>query len=465
MGRYSEAEQYFIQCIQQAPSYAEAHCNLGTIYQSINKFSEAVASYRAALRLKPNFYGAYSNLLFCLNYIKGLPAQYLLDEAKAFGSLVSSQARPKYGRWDAIKPRSILRVGFVSGDFKNHPVGYFLESFIGDIERNDIKLYAYSTQPTRDEHTDRIQRHFDVWRPVFGLSDKVAAELIHSDNIDVLIDLSGHTAHNRLAIFSYKPAPVQATWLGYFATTGLPEMDYIIGDPYLLPQPESIHFTERPWQLPSSWFCMTPPSLIELQQLPALNAGHVTFGCFGNLSKVNDDVLDTWGKILIRAPTTKLFLKSNQLKDSTVVSDLISRFSQRGIDESRLILEGPSPRSNYLLAYKKVDLVLDTFPYPGGTTSVEAISMGVPVLTLRGDRFLAHLGESIVANTGLSELVATDIEDYVSKAFSYTSNLTNLQQLRETLRHKLASTPLFNTKQFASDIKAAFYAMSNGISH
>ena len=383
-----------------------------------------------------------------------------MSEAQIYGFKVSEKSTPKFTEWNFALDTKKLKIGFVSSDLSNHPVGYFVEGLIEYLDPTQFELHAFPVTSLTDDLTDRIKPFFAKWVPIYGMTDQDAATLIHQSGIQVLIDLSGHTSNNRLPIFSYRPAPVQASWLGYFATTGLPEMDYFIGDPHMSPTAEAIYFSEIIWKLPETWFCLKPPNFLDLgSALQALNNEFVTFGSFGNLSKINDKVLETWASVLQRTPKSKLLIKAKQLGDAAQIERLQERFSKFGISTDRLILEGPDLREAYYKAYNRVDLVLDTFPYPGGTTSVDALLMGVPVITLKGDRFLSHLGESIAINAGNPDWIAQDVEDYVKKAVDFSSDLKRLSQERNTLRNRVLKSPLFDTNRFARNFSDALWGM------
>jgi predicted O-linked N-acetylglucosamine transferase (SPINDLY family) len=335
-----------------------------------------------------------------------------------------------------------------------------LEEILSEFDRSRLELIAYPTQSKEDDLTARIKPYFSKWHSLVGLSDEEAAKRIHEDGVHILIDLAGHTAGNRLPVFAYKPAPVQATWLGYFATTGVKEIDYIIGDPYVTPESESDHFVEKIWALPQTYCCFSPPrGAPEVTMLPALANGFVTFGCFNNLAKVNNKVIELWAQVLQAVPTSKLMLKTKALADETVRGRIMGQFQAQGIDPTRLILEGPAPRVELLGAYGKVDIALDPFPYPGGTTSAEALWMGVPVLTKRGDRFLSHVGETIAHNAGQSEWIAQDEAEYVQKAVAFTQDLASLAARRAQMRKTLLQSPLYDAKRFAQHFTEAMWGM------
>ena len=452
LSKYSSAEASIRNAIAIRPSFAEAHNNLGVILQELGRSEDALASYRKATALKPYYFEAYSNLLFTINYIQSRSIDEALQEAKQFGLIVSNRSIPKFTAWNFNSKASKIRVGFISGDLKNHPVGYFTEGLIKNFNKDLFEIISFPTIIKSDDLTIRIKPYFKEWIPIYGKTDLEAATIIYSQNIQILIDLSGHSAKNRLPVFSYKPAPVQITWLGYFATTGLPEMDYILGDPYVTPQSEVSHFSEKIRQLPETYLCFSPPNeQVFISPLPALENGFITFGCFNNLSKMGNVVVKNWASILKAVPNSKLFLKTKQLGDAKVVAEVFSRFAVYDITPDRLVIEGYSPRGDLLVAYNRVDIALDPFPYPGGTTSVEALWMGVPVLTLKGDRFLSHVGESIASNVGNTDWIAINQNDYVAKAVEFSNNLQYLSTMRNRLRHTVLQSPLFDSQHFANN--------------
>jgi len=349
----------------------------------------------------------------------------------------------------------------VSGDMRTHSVGHFLEGVLSHIDPARIELIAYPTNPDEDELTARIRPFFSVWKPLVGLNDGDAARLIHSDGVHVLVDVSGFTAHNRLPVFAWKPAPVQVTWLGLPNTTGMKEMDYVLGDLQATPPENEHHFSEAVWRMPDSYVCFSaPPYPIEVAPLPALSTGYVTFGSFNNLTKMNDAVVELWARILLAVPNSRLYLKTNQLSNAVINEQTLRRFGSHGIAPERLLLRGKlGSIADHLAEYNKVDVALDTFPYPGVTTSVEALWMGVPVLTLHGDRFLSLTAKSVAHHAGLPDWVAIDKDEYVAKAVSFTSNLESLAALRASLRQQVLASPLFDAPRFARNFEDALWGM------
>tara|TARA_B110000008_G_scaffold278689_1_gene323222 strand:- start:237 stop:2240 length:2004 start_codon:yes stop_codon:yes gene_type:complete len=459
LGRLNEAEASYMKAIALKPDYAEAYSNLGNVLKELSKLNEAKASFKQAITLKPDFTSGYSNLLFLYSGFMYEPSHYL-EEARKYYQQIAASVGSKYSSWLCTKNSKNLRIGFVSGDLKNHPVGYLLEELLNQLRGSNLELYAYTTNLISDDLTLRIKPKFTRWQSIVGLSDEVAASKIHDDGIHILIDLSGHTALNRLKVFAWKPAPVQITWLGYFASTGVSDIDYILGDPYVTPVTEANHFSEKIWQLPESFLCFSEPHVdINIGPLPALNNQRVTFGCFTKIARINDQVILTWSKILHSVPDSVLFLKDKNFDTESVQNSFYDRFKLNGIQKERLILEGASPRSEYLAAYNKIDIALSPFPYGGGVTSAEGLWMGVPVITMKGNYFLSHLGESIACNSGLYDWIAIDQEDYVTKAVAFSSDIENLAKLRSMLRAQVLSSPLFDAKRFANYFEAALRKM------
>lgn len=445
-GHHDGALAHFERAVALQPAYALFHSNLAFALKERGRFDEAAASYRRALECDPLNFETRSNLIFMLNY---LPARAdALAEARQFGVLAAQAARP-FTSWKCQpEPDRRLRVGLVSADLRNHPVGYFAQSVLAELGR-DADLVVYANQADDDAVSDIIRSHCQCWRTVRALSDEALAQQIHADAIDVLIDLAGHTAHNRLPVFAWKPAPVCLSWLGYCASTGLAAIDAFVGDPWITPPGAEAQFVEPVLRLPETFLCFTPPALdIAAGPLPALAQGHITFGCFNKPLKVNEAVVALWARVLQAVPGSRLLLKGGPQKA------LPEQFVRHGIAAERLLLEGASPRAEYLAAYNRIDIALDPFPYPGGTTSVEGLWMGVPVLSLRGATALSRQGESLLQNLGLSDWVAADEDDYLARAVAHASDLQALAALRAGLRDRLLKSPLCDAPRFAGHFDA-----------
>jgi len=295
-----------------------------------------------------------------------------------------------------------------------------------------------------------------------GMNDEKSANLIHDDGVNILLDLSGHTSHNRLPVFAWKPAPVQTTWLGYFASTGITEMDYIIADPITVPEHHRGQFIEKVWYLPDTRFCFSPPVTAEelpLSPLPAVDNGYITFGSYQNLAKINDEVLTAWGGVFQELPKAKLRLQNRFFNSESMCEQMQERLAQHGISPDRLILAKFSSRNEYLASYSEIDIILDTFPFNGGTTTCEALWMGVPTVTLAGDTMISRQGVSLLTCAGLTDWIAKDIEEYIAKAQAFTSDLDKLAKFRAGLRQQVSISPLFDGPRFARNFETAMWEM------
>ena len=456
--RFEEALASYQKAILLEPRHAEALNNRANTFKDLKRFDEALASYEKAIEVEPRFFYAHSNLLFTLNYLEKVSVEARVLEAKRFGENAARSTKGRFHSWKPRAPTDTLRIGFVSGDFRNHPVGFFLESVLSNLDRSRLDLVAYSSNDAADDLTRRLKGQFTSYKSLAGKFDAECASLIHADGVQILIDLSGHTAFNRLLVFACKPAPVQVSWLGYFATTGVAEMDYILGDPHVTPVGEEHHFSEKIKRLPETYFCFTPPAdEIDIDELPALKNGYVTFGCFNNFSKINDSVISLWAQILLAVEGSRLLLKAGQLEDPQTVRETLARFQALGVESGRLMFEGQTSRTDNFKAYNRVDIGLDPFPYPGGTTSVEALWMGVPVITKKGECFVSHNGETIAHNSGRADWIALDKTDYVRKAMHFSSDFQALAKIRSTLRRQVLRAPLFDAARFARHFEQAMF--------
>lgn len=432
---------------------------LGNVLSDSGDVKAALAAYARVLEIKPDHETARSSRIFLLNYV-GAPEDEYLREAKAFGQRAADRVPCRFTSWLCSERPARLRVGFVSADLREHPVGYFLENVIAALDLGRVELIAYANHPAIDALTRRIMPRFSRWRAVHAMNDATLARQIYADGMHILVDLAGHTAHNRLGVFSWKPAPVQATWLGYFATTGVAEIDYFLTDPVSLPESSGQGYVERIWQLPCTRLCFTPPREdVAPGPLPALASGALTFGCFSNLAKVSDETLALWAKLVKTVVGSRLFFKSPQLRNEAGVAALQRRLFAHGFDSDRVMLEAAGPREEYLAAYHRVDIVLDTFPYAGGTTTAESLWMGVPVITLAGDRLISRQGASMLHNAGLDDWAARSTAEYLALGIRHASDLPQLAELGAKLRARVLNSPLFDATAFARDLEAAWWGM------
>jgi protein O-GlcNAc transferase len=457
--KFSDAAASYHKVLELDPNSADAYNNLGTAFKDLGELDKALASYRKAMTLKPELLVAHSNLLMVQNYLSEQPPQELVEEARRFGETAAHLAPPPEPLNNSPVPDRCLRVGIVSADLSAHPVGYFIESILAALvteAAGRLEMFAYANSSQSDEVTERIKSPLQGWHPVHDQSDESLAQRIRDDRIDILIDLSGHTGGNRLPVFARRPAPVQISWLGYFATTGVPAIDYLVADPWTLPSQLEQHFTEKILRLPETRLCFTPPTLdLNTMPLPALANGYVTFACFNALPKMGDAVVALWARILQAVPGSRLHLMASQLSEASTRQTTLERFMAQGIDATRLLIQGPMPRIKYLQTYQRVDIALDPFPYTGGTTTAEALWMGVPVLTLAGNTFLSRQGVGLLMNAGLPEWIASDADDYVRRAVAHAGDLQKLSALRAGLRPQVLASPLFDAPRFARHFEAA----------
>ncbi len=458
LNRLNEAAACFRRALTINPDFTEAHYNLGNTLRDMGEIDDALVCYDKALTLNSDYIQAYSNRLYALKLKMGITSLEIRSEAEKFGQYARANAKP-FSNWSILyTPEKCLRVGIVSGDLRNHVLARFLEPVLSNIDKSRIAFVAYNNSFVEDEMTAKLKAYFALWNRVSGLSDDRLASRIYDDKIDILIDLSGHTSRNRLPVFAYKPAPVQSTWLGLFATSGLREMNYIIADPYIAPHHEADFFTEDVWRLPEAFFCAAPPDIpVEPSTPPMLKNGYVTFGCFNQLAKMNDGVVEVWANILQKVPNSKLLLKN--VDGDAMKSGVSARFTAFGVQLDQLILEERSPPAEYYSAFNRVDITLDPFPYTGGMTSLDSLWMGVPVLTHCGERVGSHLGESIAVNAGLADWIAPDNASYISKAISYASDFDKLAKLRANLRNQVLNSPLYDAPRFARHFEVALRGM------
>lgn len=459
-GSLSQAAASFSVALAFAPAFPEAWSNLGNAFKEQGLLDKAFAAYRMALTHRADYPAARSNLLMAQHYATECGNADFLASALDWAARHGASAEPRAfaAPQDAERP---LRVGYVSGDFNSHPVGYFLESVLAAHDRASVKAICYANNSRSDELTDRLKGVADGWREIVGVGDDAVETLIRRDGIDILVDLSGHTAGNRLTLFARRVAPVQVTWLGYFGTTGLPTMDWILADRHVLPPEEERFFTEAVWRLPGSYLCFTPPAEdVPVGPPPLLAMGGVTFGCFNNRAKISPATVALWAQVLKTLPQSRLLLKARQLGDAGVRQALRDQFAAQGVAGNRVRMEGEAPRAEYLASYNRIDIALDPVPFGGGTTTAECLWMGVPVVTRRGDRWAGRIGQSFLETLGLTDrLVADSADDYVAKASSLAGDAAGLADLRAHLRLRLQRSPLCDGPAFARALEQAYRFM------
>lgn len=463
-GALDNAVASYREALQSDTADAVAHCNLGHVMLKCGEIDAAVTHLRRAIAIQPDYFNAHSNLLWALSFGVGDDPTLYVAEARRYGQAVLRAARPfKDWKQQSAAATGRLRIGMVSADFRAHPAGFFLEGILRNINPARLELIAYSMNPQEDDVTARIKASFLKWIPIAGQDDEVVARRIHADGVDILIDLSGHSAGNRLPVFAWRPAPLQVTWLGYLASTGVPGIDYVLVDPVSTPETARSQFTEQVWHLPETLFCFTPPAAhpkTSVTPPPALRNGYVTLGSFQRLNKLSDDTLRLWGRIMSALPQARLWLRNEAVSTKHMHERLLLRLDQAGIASTRVTFGSYCPAwEDYLTAYRDVDLMLDTSPHPGVTTTCEALWMGVPTVTLAKGTTLGRIGASLLTCAGLSEWVAWSDDEYVSLAVKHGSDMGELARLRVVLRQQVAATPLFDAARFALQLEDALFSM------
>ena len=449
------AEKKFKLAIKLNPNFYDAFSDLGILYLDLNRVDESINCFKKAININPNLPSAYHNLFFSFNHLYDFPVDDYFIFLKKYRNIlkVFDKNREKY---TFEKKPNKLKVGFISGDFDDHPVGYFLFDLIKNLEGSDIETFAYSNKFLDNKDISlQFKINFNYWRDVF---DKTDIEIIHkikSDGIHILIDLSGHTNHNRLSIFPSKPAPVQLTWLGSNISTGIPEIDYIIGDKNSFLNIKKKFFTEKFWNMPEVLQCLSKYQInIIYKDTPAIKNGFITFGSFNNITKLNNNVIGVWSEILRKIKNSKIILKHRLLKNNKIKKNIIEKFFFNGVNKNNIILkEGLDSRNKALEIYNEIDIALDPFPYNGVTTSHEAILMGTPVLTKKGQYPYSKMGESLNKNVDMENWIAEDNEDYVSKAIYFSKDINMLSDIKKKLITKIKSSSSFNSNIFADQFK------------
>jgi len=458
-GRLEEAAEHCRAAIAGDPSYAEAHNTLGTVLKDQGRPDDAAACYRDALTLDPSFARAHSNFLFTLNYLDRLDGPAVLAEHIKWAEQQAAGAQgPFRAHRNIPDPGRRLRVGYLSPDFYQHSVAFFIEPILTTHDRRQVEVYGYSSVTRRDAMTARLRGLADHWRDISSFSDDQAADLIREDGIDILVDLAGHTAGNRLLVFARRPAPVQVTYLGYLNTTGMTVMDYRLTDAWCDPVgvSDSLH-TETLVRLPGGLLCFgVPPDSPAVEEPPALKAGGVTFGCFNNSAKITPEVVALWSEVLRAVPDSRLLLKSKQFTDAGTRRYYRDGFQKNGIEPARVEMTGNSKWRDYLASFHQVDVALDPFPYAGGTITCHALWMGVPVITLAGHMGFARTGVGILSAIGLPELIAGSREDYRKKAVELAGDLGRLRQMRAGLRQRMRESTLMDSERWVTSLEERY---------
>ena len=464
---YAATDQYF-HAVNTIKIFLDKESNnpgglflLGHYLMHIGRISEGIKFWEKGLVISPNVKESYSVMIFNMNYLNDIDYKVYHHAIDRLKNLFIKYPNTNIRSEKRIINLEKIKVGFVSGDFNDHAVVHqILEVFRYLSVQKNFDLYAYSNSEKQDSVTYQLKSFFKSWTIVCTLNDSDLLNTLKLDQIDILVDLSGHSKGNRLEVFFNKPSPIQVSWVGYLASTGLKEIDYIIADKNSITEKEEHQFTEKIYRLNNTWTVLKPEYDIPLnKEIPFFRNKYITFGSFNNLQKINNTVTKVWSKILSNVKDSRLILVSSKFKEEDFKKYFSELFINNGVKNSQLIFEGPSERNNLLNKYNSIDIALDTFPYNGGTTSLEASWMGVPVLTKKGNSFLSKCGESINISLGLDDWICGSDLDYINKATEMSKNTDKLQLVKSYLINNRKNFKIFNSKIFADDLAAAFKNM------
>jgi predicted O-linked N-acetylglucosamine transferase (SPINDLY family) len=462
MGNLEESKRHYKKVLDYNPTFVEGNSNMIAILLAQGQHIEAYTYLRKVMSFDQDTLGIKDCLLMHYLYDADIETQEIAAAHREWGERVSAKIVPRKLEWandrDAKRP---LRVGFVSGDFRKHAVMHFLRDVFEVLNSREIELYFYSNNKRSDEITERLQQIAAGWQNIIGLNDDTVVELIQEDSIDILVDLAGHTTDNRLLVFARKPAPIQVTWLGYPYTTGLATMDYRLTDSIADPTDSTDWYSEELFRLPEGFLSFSEiVGVPEPSGPPCMNNGVITFGCFNNNAKITPPVISLWAEILNKVPNSHMFLKNDALRSPSVKEFWKKKFEKHDVSLDRIeLLPRVDHYTDHVSLYRKVDIALDVFPYNGTTTTCEAMWMGVPVVTLRGNSHVGRVGASLLTRVGLEELIAERPEEYVEKAVALAGNKERIAVFSHDLRDRMRRSALGDANWFARTLEQAFREM------
>ncbi len=453
-GDVDAAREMVSRALALAPNLAPAHNNLGQILKDSGEIDEAVSAFRQAVALAPKDEQAHSNLVYSLSFHPGHDDRTIGQESRSWAR-AHAESVPVRTHAAGGEPGRRLRIGYVSPDFRDHCQALFMAPLLANHDSEQVEVHCYADVAVPDGVTERLKGNVDAWRPVYGVGDARVADMIGDDRIDVLVDLTMHMSHGRPLLFARKPAPVQMAWLAYPGTTGQSAIDYRVTDPWLDPPGRGDDlFAELPLRLPDTFWCYDPlDDAVRVGGLPADEAGHITFGCLNNFCKVNEGVLRLWAAVMRAVPESRLLLMAPVGRPRDRVRRLLEA---AGVVPERVQFVDFRPRRRYLETYRRIDLCLDTLPYNGHTTSLDAYWMGVPVVTRVGNTVAGRAGWSQLNNLRLADLAAFDDEQFVATACALAADRPRLRELRTTLRERMRRSPLMDGRRFAAALERLY---------
>ncbi len=455
-GRSIEAISHLQTAIKLAPNHASSYATLGNIIRKKGDFSEAITLYEKALQLNPNLLHVYSSLFFCLLHQPNKSVTEIFQAHTQFGMYVNAARKhaPYHHAAAQYKRKSKLRLGFVSGDMRGHAMAHFIKPIFAGLDRDQFEIFVYNNYPKEDAVSQQIKALITHWSNIFDESDVECARKINADNIDILIDLSGHTAHERLAVFAYKPAPVQMSWMGYPGTTGMNTIDYYILDAHLAPLSKmDEQFTEKLIRLPVSAPFQPYELSPDICELPLNKKGHVTFGNFSRPEKINSFTIELWHKVLLTVPGSQLLIAGLHPDQQESVR---IKFQSAGIDMTRILWHARDEIIEYLNTHNEIDILLDTYPYNGATTSLYAQWMGVPTLTLTGDTVASRQGAAVMGGIGLDDFITDTPALFIDKALYWANHPSELAALRRNMRSSVLNCMARSPQHIVSSVEIAF---------
>jgi predicted O-linked N-acetylglucosamine transferase (SPINDLY family) len=454
-GQLDEAIASYQKAIDLGFNSFEVYSNLGTAVRTAGDIDNAIRYLRRAVELKPCSIACH-NLLYSIHLHPDYDARRIYEEHQRWNRACAEPEAASIAPHENDRtPDRRLRVGYVSPDFRRHSVGGFMLPLLSNHDPAEVEIYCYSDVLRPDAMTAQLRQQTSVWRDISGIRDEQVADIVRTDRIDILVDLTMHLAGSRLLMFARKPAPVQVTYLAYCSTTGLRTMDYRLTDPYLDPPGgDDTVYSEKSHRLPKTYWCYAPqPEAPPVGPLPASTPGHVTFGCLNNFAKISPPVLALWQQLLHVLPASNLILHCDEGRHRQRLRD---QFQAIGVNPQRVQFVHRLPLNQYYELHRQIDIALDPFPYSGGTTTLDALWMGVPVVSLVGQTAVSRGGLSVLSNAGLPELVARTPEQYIRIAADLANDLPQLGRLRSSLRDRMRSSPLLDPATFARDVEQAY---------
>ncbi len=459
-GRLNKAIHYLNTAIKMFPNEPLLWGNLAGNLISLGQTEKAVELLQKVAQMRPEHDIVHSNYFIYSHYLQNFPRAEIFNDIVKWAARNMSPRMAKKHHSNTSDPNRRLKIGYISPDFRNHSVTFFFEPLLEAHDRDKVEVFGYGNVFHHDETTERLKSKFDQYRNVRPLDNKAKAELIESDGIDILVDLAGHSGHTGLYAMAYKPAPIQATWLGYPDTTGMSQVDYKITDAIADPPGSEQYYSEKLFYLPGIFLCYSPCGIQPpLAPSPFIETKHITFGCFNNSSKINPLIIGLWAEILKQVPNSNLLLKFKSGQDDEIRDIFLKQFEQAGIAKDRIAISGWLQSPADLMLYNKVDIALDTFPYNGTTTTCQALLMGVPLISLVGENHMSRVGLSIFKNLGMEFFAAPTPQQYVARAVALAMKPDSLAKIRNTMRDRLRASALCNKAVFAARMENAYRQM------